>query len=685
MSTENSGTDAVRCGLHAFERNNYYYGKLLTVRDMRAEQAYHTGRLNSLDRFVVGTGVVCGLDVTASVEPIDVEGEEADGLVVRTGPGLALDACGRQVVLEREDVEQFPLAEVADETRLSVYLTHRSCPVEPVARDSLENACEEDCVENRILEDGEVSMAFESPRTTRYAPVPLVDFPSRSQVGERPRPLGDAPPGTLLVTHDPADEAAESASVLVVVLDRQQDALYNAAREEVTLASDDLLVDASGNRFVVTGAEAGTLSAREDAVPPEALVFSFDETPITVLASQEAEITGVTTLEPGTTFTVRVRSDDSDAPFLLTAEDVAVGDDGRFTAGFDFSQRTPGERFLATAVISSQGSSFRVHADGVVVADEVPEEPGDAETDEDRAFARIARSYYDDRPLTACGDAEVSDESVLLGWFVREGEGEWARARFERGPVVFSNHLLHAAVARHAAEFSNPHQVHLAVRRADRFTFGGEEETGSAAVLTVADLANAEDDVVLESPDETVSITPGLNGDSVAFEVAGLEDLRDRVEDLEGQPAPEPVDLEPIRARLSDLERYALRAGLACKRQAYDVLDEHSPGDSLSDSIDNVLGKVEEILANPDAFARDDEGNFSTYFEELRELRSLEQEVANGLEQFRSNQTAQSIDRFQNALGTLGGAIEREDPFEASQAQECVAEAAKWVVFRPNE
>ena len=44
-----------------FERNRYFYGKLLTVRDFEVEQRYHCTKRALLNRLVHGAGVVCGL------------------------------------------------------------------------------------------------------------------------------------------------------------------------------------------------------------------------------------------------------------------------------------------------------------------------------------------------------------------------------------------------------------------------------------------------------------------------------------------------------------------------------------------------------------------------------------------------------------------------------------------------
>lgn len=73
---------------YPFERNRYFYGKLLTVRDFESEQRYHRGKRALLNRLVHGAGVVCGLGVTASDEST---------LMIESG--MALDYQGREILL----------------------------------------------------------------------------------------------------------------------------------------------------------------------------------------------------------------------------------------------------------------------------------------------------------------------------------------------------------------------------------------------------------------------------------------------------------------------------------------------------------------------------------------------------------------------------------------------------------
>ena len=71
-----------------FERNRYYYGKLLTEQDFNQEQKYGNDKRRFINRFLSGTGVAAGFKVVAVGEKsISVEA------------GMALDFAGREILL----------------------------------------------------------------------------------------------------------------------------------------------------------------------------------------------------------------------------------------------------------------------------------------------------------------------------------------------------------------------------------------------------------------------------------------------------------------------------------------------------------------------------------------------------------------------------------------------------------
>ncbi len=78
---------------------NYHFGMLLGVEDFRAEQGFHLGQLRRHQRLLHGAGVVAGYPV--SFDP--------RGFELRVGPGDAIDALGRDLVLDVAQCVSLPL------------------------------------------------------------------------------------------------------------------------------------------------------------------------------------------------------------------------------------------------------------------------------------------------------------------------------------------------------------------------------------------------------------------------------------------------------------------------------------------------------------------------------------------------------------------------------------------------
>lgn len=76
-----------------FERNRYYYGKLLTEQDFNSEQRYFNDKRRIINRFLHGAGVAAGLQVV-----------RIDEKSISLEAGFALDGAGREIVVERPAV-----------------------------------------------------------------------------------------------------------------------------------------------------------------------------------------------------------------------------------------------------------------------------------------------------------------------------------------------------------------------------------------------------------------------------------------------------------------------------------------------------------------------------------------------------------------------------------------------------
>jgi hypothetical protein len=143
---EQTNVQQTSCGLRGFERNRYFAGKQLYVRDFIDEQTYFNGKRYLLNRLVHSWGVVCGLRVEA----------EAGGRF-KLGPGAAIDCCGREIVVGDEDLS-YSLDDLEGSQSLNagqtfyICLKYDECIREPVQAVANVSSCTDVCDYNRIRE-----------------------------------------------------------------------------------------------------------------------------------------------------------------------------------------------------------------------------------------------------------------------------------------------------------------------------------------------------------------------------------------------------------------------------------------------------------------------------------------------------------------------------------------------------
>ena len=151
------------------DRNRYFYGKLMTVRDFLREQEYFNSKRWLVNRLLFGSGIVCGLE-TAEVgtEPTTT---------VEIQPGVAFDLKGHEITvsevarvnLAKLDTEGLAPGGGTGETNLLVCLNYHECPKEPVP--SLGGSpCEEACESNRVGETYTVSLLKAPPEAEPPTP-----------------------------------------------------------------------------------------------------------------------------------------------------------------------------------------------------------------------------------------------------------------------------------------------------------------------------------------------------------------------------------------------------------------------------------------------------------------------------------------------------------------------------------
>ncbi len=140
--------------LSSFERNSYFSGKLLTVRDFGLEQTYGIEKNRLINRLILGEGVVCGLEIQLD------EQKEKDFLSVILTAGTALDCWGREIVLSKNKAEQL---EVKSPGTQYIYIEYDECFKEPVADLANGSSGELGDRYNRVAESYSLTLSSEAP------------------------------------------------------------------------------------------------------------------------------------------------------------------------------------------------------------------------------------------------------------------------------------------------------------------------------------------------------------------------------------------------------------------------------------------------------------------------------------------------------------------------------------------
>lgn len=100
---QDCANEQMECDYIAEERNRYFTGKYLTARDFADEQAYFLSRHRLHNRLLHGWGIVCGLKVVRHPNP------DCRKRWVVVHPGIALDCCGRELIVKCETAFELPL------------------------------------------------------------------------------------------------------------------------------------------------------------------------------------------------------------------------------------------------------------------------------------------------------------------------------------------------------------------------------------------------------------------------------------------------------------------------------------------------------------------------------------------------------------------------------------------------
>jgi hypothetical protein len=172
--------DDVKCGVcdtPVVERNNYFYGKQLTVRDLIQEQNYLNEKRRLINRAVLGWGVVCGLEVSW----------DAANTKITVCPGLAMDCCGHEIlVCHPADVPFDDYAAIGatvgktepgktdyQPVKYVLCLSYFQCDTEPVDLPPVGCGCEPRSEYNRIRESFRIKLLKWEDTCLAHPPQPV--------------------------------------------------------------------------------------------------------------------------------------------------------------------------------------------------------------------------------------------------------------------------------------------------------------------------------------------------------------------------------------------------------------------------------------------------------------------------------------------------------------------------------
>lgn len=96
---------------YSCERNHYFFGKLMTVRDFENEQNYFNSKRRLGNRMLNGVGIVSGLDVVM-----------IDGKTISLESGMAIDYAGREIVVSEPSVRKLNVIRGFEESSKSDHM-----------------------------------------------------------------------------------------------------------------------------------------------------------------------------------------------------------------------------------------------------------------------------------------------------------------------------------------------------------------------------------------------------------------------------------------------------------------------------------------------------------------------------------------------------------------------------------
>ena len=152
VNLNNGAIDENDCSLKQFQRNKYFYGKLLTVEDFNTEQRYLNEKRHLINKNILGYGICCGLDVDSLMK-------QDQTWQAKISRGLAIDRCGREIViggLQEINCDILNSGNVDFTKKLGLFIRRKDIDRYPVPSPSNISSCEEACCYGRVEENFEL-------------------------------------------------------------------------------------------------------------------------------------------------------------------------------------------------------------------------------------------------------------------------------------------------------------------------------------------------------------------------------------------------------------------------------------------------------------------------------------------------------------------------------------------------
>ena len=267
-------TVCVECDIPQLARNNYFTGKLLVERDFTDEQRYSMGKLRRHDQRLHGWGTVCGLKVEQHPNP------GCQGQYVLVNPGSAVDCCGREILVTREEYFDFKSQFLANwqaqygpslqpdpsvKYNVQICISYRECGTEEVPVLFDECSCDgTSCQPNRILESYCFDILINPKPTNRDAGHEVLDWHNTLHFANAVRVAGNDATGRLYILTSATSGGTNTATLY------QLDANDENVLASATVANSagiDVAVSPAGDFVYVAAQPAG-------GAAPQIIVFS---------------------------------------------------------------------------------------------------------------------------------------------------------------------------------------------------------------------------------------------------------------------------------------------------------------------------------------------------------------------------------------------------------------------------